>query len=125
MRVVLGFVVGYAISLVTSVAFFRLMHQDPHGPAPLWMKALAAAVGVVFALVAGFVAVKIGGPDAGQKTGTAVGIAILVVAFLSVIFDIRGAHWSQVGAMVLMAPAAGLGGRLAAERRYARVKPAV
>ncbi len=125
MRAVLGFVVGYAISLASSLAFFRLVHQDPHGPAPVWMKALAALVGVAFALLAGFVAVKIGGPGGGQKTGTAVGIAILVVALLSVIFDIRGAHWSQVIAMVLMAPAAGLGGRMAAERRYARVKSAV
>jgi RsiW-degrading membrane proteinase PrsW (M82 family) len=122
MRAVLGFVVGYAISLTSSVAYFQLLHRDPHAAAPYWFVAVTALFGVVFAVLAGFVAVKIAGPGRGQKTGTAVGIAILVVALLSAVIDVRGAHWSQIVAMVLMAPAAGFGGKLAAERRYARVK---
>jgi hypothetical protein len=124
MRAVAGFVVGYLISVVSSVAFFQLLHRDPHAAAPVWFIAVTALYGAAFAVLAGFVAVKIAGPGRGQKTGTAVGIAILIVALLSMVMDIRGAHWTQIVAMVFMAPAAGVGGMLAAERRYARVKRA-
>jgi hypothetical protein len=118
LRVVLGFLAGYGISAVSSILFFLATKRDPHALQPIWFMALTAVVGIAFALLGGFVAARI----AGFRVGQSVGIAIVVVAFLSMIFDAKGAHWSQVVAMVLMAPAAALGAARGEPRRYARIR---
>jgi hypothetical protein len=117
-RVVLGFLAGYGISAVSSILFFLATKRDPHGAQPLWFIALTAVWGVAFAALGGFVAARI----AGFRVGQSVGIAIVVVAFLSMVLDAKGANWSQVVAMVLMAPAAALGASRGEPRQYARIR---
>jgi hypothetical protein len=115
---VLGFLAGYGISAASSIVFFLVSRRDPHAGQPIWFMALTAVWGVAFALLGGFVAARIAGFRAGQS----VGIAIVVVAFLSMVLDAKGAHWSQVIAMVLMAPAAALGAARGVPRRYVRIR---
>jgi drug/metabolite transporter (DMT)-like permease len=117
-RAVPGFLAGYGISAASSIAFFLATHRDPHATQPLWFMALTAVCGIAFALLGGFVAARVGG----FRTGQSVGIAIVVVAFLSMVLDAKGAHWSQVVAMVLMAPAAALGAARGTPRRYVRIR---
>lgn len=118
LRVVLGFLAGYGISASSSILFFLGTKHDPHAAQPLWFMALTAVWGIAFAFLGGIVAARI----AGFRVGQSVGIAIVVVAFLSMILDTKGAHWSQVIAMVLMAPAAALGASRGEPRRYARIR---
>jgi RsiW-degrading membrane proteinase PrsW (M82 family) len=118
LRVILGFLAGYGISAASAILFFLAAKRDPHAPQPLWFIVATAVWGIAFALLGGFVAARI----AGFRVGQAVGIAIIVVSFLSMIFDARGAHWSQVVAMVLMAPAAAFGASRGEPRRYARIR---
>jgi hypothetical protein len=112
LRQVAGFLVGYAISLATSIAFFKLSGRPPYLAQPTWFMVLTAVYGVGFAIVAGYVATAIGsyGP------GFAVGVAIMVASLLSLFVD-HGAHWSQFISLVLMSSAAVLGAKLRMRRR--------
>jgi hypothetical protein len=118
LRIVLAFLAGYGISAASSVVFFLATRHDPHAPQPFWFMVLTAVWGIAFAFLGGFVAARISGFRAGQS----VAIAIVVVAFLSMVLDAKGAHWSQIVAMVLMAPAAALGASRGEPRRYARIR---
>jgi hypothetical protein len=107
-----GFLVGYGISLASSLAFFFGLHRPPQVAQPIWFMVLTAVYGIVFAMIAGYAAAAIGS----YATGFAVGVAIFVASILSLVSD-AGAHWSQYIALVLMSPAAVLGAKLRVMRR--------
>ncbi len=111
-RIVLGALTGYVFSAASSAALFLLSHHNPHTPQHVSFIVITIVYGVLFSIAAGFVAAKIGG----YQAGVAVGIMIFVVALLSMLMDPRGAHWSQVVALVAMCPSAVLGAKFAAPR---------
>lgn len=108
-RRILGFLAGYFVSALSSIAWFTLSGHLPHLPAPVWFMVLTAVYGIGFAILGGYVAAKIGV----YGTGVAVGVAIAIISVFSWVTDIGAAHWSQPIALFLMAPAAVFGARRA------------
>ena len=105
---------GYFVFAASAVLIFQLTGREPHADAPLAFKIATTVWGAVFAMVAGFVAghVSVRRPTA---HAAAVAAVIAVGALISIVADSAGAHWSQIAAIVLMAPCAWLGGTLAAK----------
>jgi hypothetical protein len=111
-RSILAVVVGYLIFAVSAFAFFQITGQPPHQPAPMPIMLASIAVGMFFALLGGFVA----GSLARHRPlahGVAVAAVLALGAAISLLSTLgKGAVWSQVAALVLMAPCAVLGGWL-------------
>lgn len=108
---------GDVIFAGSAALLFYFSRFDPHAPAAPFFMALAVLYGVAFALLAGFVAGWIG-----QRPDVLSGILLgLIIAIPAVITLVRppgqGAVWSQLSALVLMAPAALIGDWLRKARR--------
>ena len=114
LRSVGGVIVGYLLFAVASFAIFRVAGRAPHATAPVWFMVLSTVLGIVFALIGG----RVAGLLAGRRPaahGTAVAILIALGAAASLWMTLgHGAVWTQVAALVCMAPAAALGGRMGA-----------
>lgn len=116
-RSVVAVVVGYLIFAVSAFAFFRLSGQAPHAVAPVPIMATSIAVGMVAAVLGGYVAARLA-PGQPLAHGVAVAVVLAIGAAVSLMMTATsGAVWSQVAALVAMAPCAVLGGRLGAGRR--------
>jgi hypothetical protein len=114
LRSISAVVAGYFVFAASAVLLFQLSGRAPHAEAPLAFKIASIVWGCVFAMVAGFLAghVSVRRPE----THAAVVAAVIAVgAVASMIADAASPHWSQIAALVLMAPCAWLGGRLAAK----------
>src|SRR4051794_13947395 len=109
-------VAGYFVFAVSAVLLFQLAGRDPHASAPLAFQLATIVWGAVFAMVGGWLAAHV----SPRRPGTHAAIVAVVIAVLaagSLVADPRGAQWTQVSAIVVMAPCAWLGGLLAARRR--------
>ncbi len=110
LKSVLAVIAGYAVFAFSGFALFQLTGQPPHGEASLPFMIGAVVYGVVFAFLGGYV----GGLIAGRRPvthGAAVAVLLALGATASLVSTIgRGAVWSQVCALLLMAPAAVAGG---------------
>ncbi len=109
MRTVLGVIIGDLIFAGSAALFFYLLRIDPHAQASVGLMALSIAYGVAFALGAGYVAGLIS-----QREDLVTGmILFLIIAVPALITSISrpgaGAIWSQLSALVLMAPAGLIG----------------
>jgi hypothetical protein len=106
-------IAGYLLFAVSAFLFFRLSGQAPHAAAAPAVMAGSIGVGVVAAFAGGFAAARL----AGRKPlahGLAVAAVIALGASVSLAGTIgHGAIWSQVAALLLMAPAAAIGGWMA------------
>ncbi|MEO8275050.1 MAG: hypothetical protein ABI639_02465 [Thermoanaerobaculia bacterium] len=112
LRSVLAVISGYAIFAAGAFAFFRISGQAPHQPAPVSIMIASIAVGVLCALLGGYAAARLAG-----RRPLAHGIAVAVILELGALASLvstlgHGAIWTQVSALVLMSPAAALGGWL-------------
>jgi len=111
-------VAGYFVFAASAVLLFQLSGRDPHADLPLTFKLASTIWGAVFALVGGWLAAHV----AVRRPAThaaAVAAVIATGAVLSLVFDPSGARWSQLSAIVFMAPCAWLGGVLAARQKTA------
>jgi hypothetical protein len=120
MRSVLAVVAGYLIFGIASFALFRLSGHDPHGTASLNFKVWTILLGMLFAFIGGYVT----GVLAPRKPLThGAALAILLATFAGISLCATAANtakWTQVSAILGMAPAALLGSTLyAAQRRRA------
>jgi len=107
-----GVLVGYAIFAVSGVLLFQLSGQDPHGEATLPFAIGAIVYGIVFATLGGYVSGLIAG-RAPFVHGMIVAGILALGATVSLIKTVGHGHiWSQVAALLTMAPAAALGGYL-------------
>lgn len=103
-------VLGYLIFALSAVAFFQLSGQPPHAPASLSIMQFSCLVGVVAAFVGGYLAARLAGCRP-LAHGSAVAVILAAGAMVSLVYTVgHGAIWSQVAALVLMAPSAVLGG---------------
>lgn len=116
MRAVVGIVLGYVIFAGSAVALFQLTRVNPHAPVGAGFMAFTIVYGIVFAAVGGFAAGWIGRrPD--TRCGLITAWIIASGATISLIASpAPGAHWSQIAALVLMAPAAWVGDWLRVRR---------
>jgi uncharacterized oligopeptide transporter (OPT) family protein len=120
LRSILAVIAGYLLFAVSAFLVFKLFNQPPHAPAPIWFAVVATLFGMLFALLGGYLA----GLIAGRKPlGHAVAVAAVLVlgASVSLVATLGkgGVVWSQLAALVLMAPSAMAGGWL----RRRRAKP--
>jgi len=109
-------IAGYFVFAASAVLLFQLSGQDPHADLPFTFKLASTIWGVVFALVGGWLAAHV---SVRRPAAHAAGVAGVIAAgaLLSLALDPSGARWSQVSAIAVMAPAAWLGGVLAARQR--------
>jgi hypothetical protein len=128
LRSIIAVLAGYVVFAASAFAVFRLSGQAPHADASIPFMLLSIATGVVFALAGGHVA----GWIAGRRPvahGVAVAAVLALGAIVSLVATVgHGAIWSQVAALLLMAPSAVLGGWLRArsmEHRASAPTPGV
>ena len=107
MRVVSGVVLGYLMFGVSAFLLFRITGHNPHVRASISFEISAIVYGMLFAWLAGYIASFIGGrPDA--IAAWIVGAIIAVGAVVSMVMTV--VSWSQVTALLFMAPMAVVGG---------------
>lgn len=109
LRGILGAVVGYVIFAAPAALMFNLMGWDPHAPASITVIVATTVVGIVAAAIGGYVAARIG---RAQWPGAVTAGLIAAGALVSLATSPGGgAIWSQLVAILLMAPAALLASR--------------
>ena len=116
MRIVLGVIVGYLIFAVTAFLTFRLTGHDSHGPREQISTSfiiISIVIGTVAAFIGGYVAAVIARNKWAPKI---VATIIALVALISFAYSNGRGMWTQLSAIVLMAPAANIGGALARRR---------
>jgi hypothetical protein len=110
LRSIGGVVAGYLVFGISAGFLFRVTGQDPHTSATIAFIVFSTLYGMLFALLGGFVATTI----AGMRTlvpALAVGALIAAAAIVSMLARPGGgALWSQLCALLLMAPSAVAGG---------------
>ena len=107
---------GYLVFALSAFAFFQMSGQAPHAPAPLPVMLGSTLVGVVFALIGGYLAAALAGRRPAAH-GYAVAVILALGAVVSLASTIgHGAIWSQLAALVFMAPSAAAGGWIRARR---------
>ena len=104
-RCLAGWLAGYLISVVSSILFFRLGHIVPELPASSGLLWATALYGIFFAALAGAVGASFYRNQA-IGIGAAIALTIGAVGMWSWYTTPTAAHWSQVIAILLMAPAA-------------------
>jgi hypothetical protein len=105
LRTALGILLGDLIFVGSAGLFFYLSRVDPYASASFGFMAFSIVYGMVFAILAGFVAGLIS-RRRDLITGIIVALIIAVPALISIITRPgAGALWSQTAALVLMAPA--------------------
>jgi hypothetical protein len=116
LKSILAVVVGYLVFAISAFAFIKLSGQPPHEEAPLSFIVGSTVVGMVFALLGGYVAAWLAGR---RPLAHALAVAALIAlgATASLIATLgKGALWSQVAALVLIAPSTIPGGWLRARQ---------
>jgi len=121
-RSIIAVLVGYLLFAVSAYAFFQLAKQAPHEAAPLPIMLASIAVGSVFALLGGYAAAWLA-----RRRPLAHGVAVATVIALGAAISLfatigKGAVWSQVAALVVMAPCAVAGGWLRARQASASAR---
>jgi O-antigen/teichoic acid export membrane protein len=116
LRSVVVVLVGYIIFAASAFAVFFFSGQRAHAEATVPFMLVSVGSGIVFAVIGGYVAAWLAGRNP-LAHGVAVAGLLAVGAAVSLASTLgHGAIWSQVAALVLMAPAAALGGWLRARR---------
>lgn len=105
---VLGWLVGYLISCISSILFFMVGHISPAKPASATVMWITAIYGIVFAVIGAVVGANFCRRFA-LGIGAAIALTIGAVALWSWYSTPDHAHWTQLIALLLMAPAAQFG----------------
>jgi ABC-type Mn2+/Zn2+ transport system permease subunit len=113
LRSIVGVVIGYVVFAASGFALFHLTGQPPHGEASVPFMIGATVYGVAFACFGGYLSAWIAGRRPVVHS-TAMAVLLATGATVSLVATIigKGAIWSQVCALALMAPAAVAGGWL-------------
>jgi len=102
---------GYLIFGASAALLFQLSGQAPHEAAPFAFKIASIIWGAVFALVAGWLTARIAGRRP-MLHAALVAALIALGALISLLARPSDAIWSQVSALVVMAPCALIGGAI-------------
>ncbi len=112
LRSILGVMAGYLVFAISGFALFHITGQPPHGEASIRFLIGATVYGMAFALLGGYLSATIAGRRP-VAHGAAMAVVLALGATVSLAATVgKGAVWSQVAALVLMAPAAVAGGWL-------------
>ena len=111
-RSIVSVIVAYLIFALCAFALFQISGQPPHQAAPVSFIVGSIVYGAVFALIGGYVAAWLA-RHRPLAHGLAVAVVLALGAAISLLSTLgKGAIWSQVAALVIMAPCAALGGSL-------------
>ena len=112
LRSILAVVIGYLIFAVSAVLLFSLSGQDSHDVVPMWFLLISIAYGASFAALGGYLAATIARHNKFRHAAI-LSIVIGTGALISLLSRPgKGAIWSQLSALLVMAPAAMIGGYL-------------
>ena len=110
LRSIAAVILGYGVFAACAATLFALSGRAPHAPASPAFMGVTVASGVVFALAGGYVAASLAGR---RPVAHAVAVAAVLAAGATVSLALtlgHGAIWSQVAALLVMAPSAVVGG---------------
>jgi hypothetical protein len=107
---------GYFVFAASAVLLFQLSGRAPHADAPMSFKIASAVWGAVFAMVGGWAAAHVSVRRPATHGAVLAGV-IALGAVISIAARPSDALWSQLSAIVVMAPCAWLGGVLAARQK--------
>ena len=106
---------GYLIFGASGFLLFQLSGQDPHQQAPLTFKIASIIWGCVFALVAGWLTARIAPNRPATHAGILAGLLAAVAVGLLFLRAPGQSQWTNLAALVVMAPCAWLGGVLSSK----------
>jgi len=114
-RSIVSVIVGYLIFALSAFALFQISGQPPHQAASAPFIFGSIIFGAMSALLGGYVAAWLA-----KRRPLAHGFAVAAVLALGAAISLlstlgKGAIWSQVAALVIMAPCAAIGGWLRAK----------
>ncbi len=107
-RSILAIVIGYLVFAVPSVALLNVGVIDPRVPPSGRVFLFSLVYGACFALLAGWVAVRLAGRPV-LWPALVVAVVVALLAGVSLAFA-RGVYWTELSALILMAPAVVVGG---------------
>jgi len=110
-RSILAIVIGYLVFAGSAVALFQLAGVEPHAPTSGRFFLFGVAYGVFFALLAGYVTAWIARRRVLWPVLVLAAI-VAIVAALSLLLARDQAAWSELAALILMAPAVVVGGAI-------------
>lgn len=117
LRSIVAVIAGYLVFAVSAAVLFQLSGVNPHGLASPAFMTLTTLYGIIFAALGGMLAVRISATRA-PAHAWAVGALIAVGAGMSLLFSpATDAKWTQVTAILLMAPSAALAGSIRLRER--------
>ena len=120
-RSVIAVIAGYLVFAVSALLLFRLSGRDPHAPAEIGFVIVTIVYGMLFATLAGFLAALLG-KRFEMEHALAVASLIAALGAASLLASVKsGAIWSQLAAILIIAPCAMLGGYL--RQRQLRTRP--
>lgn len=111
LRSIAAVAAGYVVFAASAALLFQLSGVDPQAPSSAGFKIGSIIWGVIFALVAGWLTARV----AVRRPGTHAAVLALLIAagaLISLLASSSTSVWSQVAALVFMAPAAWVGGVL-------------
>jgi hypothetical protein len=109
---VIAVIAGYLVFVASTLALFKLSGHDPHAPASLTFMGLSVLYGMFFAAVGGFIAAWLARRWEFEHS---LAVATLIAASGAASLLARpgpGALWTQLAAVLIMAPMAMVGGYL-------------
>jgi hypothetical protein len=110
LRSVVAVVIGYLVFAASAVVLFRLTGQDPHAPAQVGFMLLSILYGVLFAALSGYVAARVAGRYEFEHS---LGVASVIAAVGATSLLTRpggSVIWTELAALLCMAPSAMAGG---------------
>lgn len=111
-RSVIAVIAGYVVFAVSAILLFRLSGHDPHAPAEIGFVLITVIYGMLFATLAGFLAALLGRRFE-MEHALAVASLIAALGAASLLASVKsGAIWTQLAAILIIAPCAMLGGYL-------------
>jgi hypothetical protein len=106
---------GYLIFAMSAVLLFQMSGRAPHAAQPLSFEIASVVWGCVFALVAGWLTARIAARK--PEVHAAILAGVIALGALGSLVAAAGAKWTQIAAIVVMAPCAWLGGLLSRARQ--------
>ncbi len=111
-RSILAVIIGYLVFAVSAVLLFSLSGRDSHDVVPMWFLLISIVYGAFFAALGGYLAATIARRNK-FRYAAILSIVIGTGALISLLSRPgKGAIWSQLSALLVMAPAAMIGGYL-------------
>jgi len=123
LRSVAAVLMGYLLFALTAEALFLLSGRDPHAPAGTGFMAITILYGLFFSILGGYVAAAVAGAGKYEfEHAFAVATLIAAIGAASYIAEAPGeSKWTQLSAVLIIAPAALVGGYLRRRQVRARV----